>query len=211
MQNTRTTRQLQVLNKWEKKNYKGTFIAATGFGKTFTGILGIKGLIKRKNIESIIIIVPSTGLKDQWEEKLFDQHLHEICEVYVINTAAAKSNELKCDLIIYDEYHRSGSEFFGQVRSIKYKYALALTATIERTDGAHEEMLDELPIVDEVTIEECLENGWVSNYLILNLMVPFKLDDQILYETLTNDFNRAAANCTTDEAGAFENANSWVS
>jgi superfamily II DNA or RNA helicase len=210
MQNSRTQRQIKILNNWKKIGCRGTVVAATGFGKTRTALMACRGLIKRYGISSIVVIVPSIGLKEQWEKHINVNNLQAITKVFVINTAAAMHTELDCDFIIYDEFHRAGSEFFGQVRAINYKYALALTATIERTDGAHTEMLDELPICDEVSIEECLDNGWISNYIILNLMVPFTIEDEELYHQYTKAFNQAAVECTTDDENGFVNAKKWV-
>ena len=49
---------------WEKNNFYGIIKHATGSGKTFTGINGIKKWLKENNVA--IVLVPSVLLLEQW-------------------------------------------------------------------------------------------------------------------------------------------------
>ena len=51
----RTSRQIEGLKKWKANKYKGIAQYPTGFGKTYTAILAIRGMIKKANIESVFI------------------------------------------------------------------------------------------------------------------------------------------------------------
>ena len=60
--------QSDVLKNWEESNYFGIIKHATGSGKTFTGINGIKQWFKLQNIA--IVLVPSVLLLEQWIEEI---------------------------------------------------------------------------------------------------------------------------------------------
>ncbi len=60
--------QFAALEGWKNNGYRGIFEHATGSGKTFTAICAIHdGLIRKK---SVIVLVPSVGLLEQWEKEL---------------------------------------------------------------------------------------------------------------------------------------------
>ena len=63
---TRTERQIEVLKKWRANNFRGIFQAATGFGKTYTAIMAIQGMVTKAGIESCLVVVPTITLKAQW-------------------------------------------------------------------------------------------------------------------------------------------------
>ena len=64
----RTKRQLVGLGKWKANKFRGIAQYPTGFGKTYTAILGIRGMIKKANIKSVLVVVPTIELKKQWEQ-----------------------------------------------------------------------------------------------------------------------------------------------
>jgi superfamily II DNA or RNA helicase len=66
----RTARQILGLKKWSADNFKGIAEYPTGFGKTYTAIMAIKGMIVKKDIKSCLVVVPTIELKSQWEEEL---------------------------------------------------------------------------------------------------------------------------------------------
>ena len=59
----RTNRQIEGLRKWRASNFKGIAQYPTGFGKTFTALMAIKGMVKKANIKSVLVIVPTIELK----------------------------------------------------------------------------------------------------------------------------------------------------
>lgn len=61
----------------------------------------------------------------------------------------------------------------------KYKVVLGLTATIERLDGKHELILNYCPIVDIITTEEAINNGWLSPFKEYKILL--KVDDLDVY------------------------------
>jgi superfamily II DNA or RNA helicase len=170
----RDTRQLEIANKFIKLNKSGTLIANTGFGKSRTGLL-IHKLIGSKNT---IVVVPTIELQTQWLKQV-----DKYCRVIVVNTLANSLEE--CNLLIMDEWHRYPGEYFKlSYENTKYKRLLGLTATIERQDGLHSELLKVAPIFENVTFEECILNNWTNEYLIYNIGLDFTDKELHLYHNI---------------------------
>lgn len=184
---TRDKRQEICIEKWKASNGHATIVAATGFGKTRIAIKTIKWLqIKHPEIK-VIIVVPTTSLQEQWMDNLREQGcLMENLQVYVINSVIKQKHE--CDLLILDEAHRYPADSFSQVfHMVEYYMIMCLTATLERLDGKHALIQKYAPVVDTITIEECLMNKWVSNYK--EYAVVIEPDDLDVYNELTKKFN----------------------
>ena len=160
---TRDERQEESLRAWLNHKGKGCVEGCTGYGKTRIGLNAIETVRKRYPTLSVIVVVPTDVLKNQWTKLLDERGLGLNCRVMIINTAS-KTME-KCDLLILDEIHKFAANQFSQVfKTVKYKLILGLTATIERLDGKHELLKQYCPVVDTVTIEVAKANGWVSDF-----------------------------------------------
>lgn len=183
----RDERQARCITNWKKLNGHGTIVAATGFGKTRVAIKTIKFLQEITPTISIIVVVPTTALQEQWMDNLRAQNcLMDHVQVYVINSVIKQSHS--CNLLILDEAHRYPADSFSQVfQRVRYDMIQCLTATLERLDGKHTLITKHAPVVDTITIEECLLNKWVSNYK--EYAVIIEPDDLEIYEEMTRYFN----------------------
>jgi len=182
---TRTERQQEAVRNWIKSKGKGSIEAATGFGKTNMGLMTIRALLKKYPQFRILVVVPTTALKSQWENKIDFEGFSFNVEVHVINTVI--KHKWSCDLLILDECHRFSSNDFSQIFDcVKYKLILGLTATFERLDGKHIIMRKYCPIVDNISFMECLANGWVSDYK--EYLVLIDVDDISTYENLNKEW-----------------------
>ena len=160
---TRTERQQEAVRNWIKAKGKGSIEAATGFGKTNMGIMSIRALLKKYPQLRILVVVPTTALKNQWQNIIDLEGFSFNVEVQVINTVI--KHKWICDFIVIDEVHRVNSDDFSKIFTcVKYKLILGLTATFERLDGKHVIMQKYCPIVHNIPFAECLVNGWVSDY-----------------------------------------------
>ena len=56
---SRTERQLEIVQKFADSKGKGTLLAATGFGKTFTAIMVIIRLFRSRPNGKVNIVVPT--------------------------------------------------------------------------------------------------------------------------------------------------------
>lgn len=183
----RDARQHGIVQKWGKDyNGRGTFLAATGFGKTRTMILAAKKTLGSNQDRTCIVIVPTLYLKEQWEMELLKHNVPNT-KVYVINTAVTLT--LKCSLLILDEIHLYNSKVFGNIfTTVKYTWVIGATATL---DESKEFILQRYaPVFERISLEECLHNGWVSDFVIYNLGIELADEDKETYETLTTKFNK---------------------
>jgi superfamily II DNA or RNA helicase len=204
---TRTERQIEVLKKWRANNFRGIFQAATGFGKTYTAIMAIQGMVTKAGIESCLVVVPTITLKAQWETELA-KHKIKFAEVLVINTAIKQPRNY--DMLVLDECHRYAADSFKRIFEVAdCDYVMGLTATLEREDGLHDIILDYLEVIDQVTVDECLDNGWISPYTVYNVAVPLPDDEQIAYKKADNSFKHFAASLGFG-GDAFRNAQTYL-
>jgi superfamily II DNA or RNA helicase len=204
---SKTKRQKVVLNNWKANGYIGTFIGATGFGKTYLTIMGIRGMRKQGLVKDVIVTVPTINLQQQWMEELNKHGELNNTIVLVNNTAAKKYKMLQADLVIHDEVHTVPAEIMGQCLLIKRKYTLCLTATIERRDGAEKSVLDRFPIIDTVDMQECLDNGWISPFKVYNIPIPLSEEDTLLYKKADNSFKYFAIKIGY---GSMNTAQKWL-
>ena len=204
---TRTERQIEVLKKWRANNFRGIFQAATGFGKTYTAIMAIQGMVTKADIKSCLVVVPTITLKAQWEVELA-KHKIKLAEVLVINTAIKQPRNY--DMLVLDECHRYAADSFKRIFEVAdCDYVMGLTATLEREDGLHDIILDYLQLIDQVTVDECLDNGWISPYTVYNVAVPLPDDEQIAYKKADNSFKHFAASLGFG-GDAFRNAQTYL-
>ena len=181
---TRTERQIAGIRKWGHAGGKGTVVASTGFGKTRLGLMLCEALLKKKESLRILVVVPTDLLQEQWTTQLNDWGFSLNSNVYVINSAIKQ--RLSCDLLILDEIHRYSSELFKQVfQCTSYTYVLGLTATFERLDGLHKIAAEYCPVIDTVSAEEAMLNGWVSNYIEYKVLLH---PDLTLYQKYNEEF-----------------------
>lgn len=180
---TRDERQEIIVNKWINNKCFGGLVAVTGFGKTRASIIAIR----KTNPIKTFIIVPTIDLKKQWLKSLKEQKVK--AEVFVVNSVYKKN--LECDLLILDESHMVGSaeQFSLCWKNAKFNKLLWLSATIERKDGFEKELLKIAPIIDTVTFEEALSNGWISNYKIYNVGLSFNFNDNQKYQYIEDSLN----------------------
>lgn len=182
---SRDERQEQCRVTWIKNKCKGSIQACTGFGKTRVGLNCIKTLLSRRPGSRVLIVVPTDVLQIQWQNILDSNSLSFYCTVAVINTVVKHS--WQCDLLILDEEHRYAADTFKKVFSkVQYKMILGLTATFERLDGREEIIAKYCPVIDKITVQEALLNGWVSKFK--EYLVLIDVDNIDEYKQLNKEF-----------------------
>lgn len=189
---SREIRQEGLVQNWSSNfNCIGLIVGATGFGKTFVAIKAIIKLNKNSPSSTTNIIVPTKNLKEDWERKNtghIDKFKLKNVKVWVINTYIKTTHT--CDFLVLDEVHRiAATSFFKALRDTICKWKMGLTATIERLDGRHQEILKVLPLVDTVTMEECRREGWVSDFVVFNMPVSLDQNEVEMHEKQDKIFN----------------------
>lgn len=182
---TRTERQQEAVRKWIKAKGRGTIEAGTGVGKTRMALMSIKAILKKYPEFRILVVVPTTALKSQWQKEIDEWGFSFNTEVQVINTVI--KHEWTCDFLVIDECHRVNSNDFSQIFSkVKYRLILGLTATFERLDGKHYIMEKYCPIVDQISFLEAAANGWVAQYK--EYIVLIDVDDIDVYKNYNKEW-----------------------
>lgn len=181
----RTDRQKLCIKNWLKHDGKGTLRCCTGFGKTYMTIMIIKSLLKTNPSAIVLISVPTQILKEQWHQELIKNHLFNNCKVEIINTII--KNKYKVDLFVIDEIHMACSQSFIKVFDVvTYNMLLGLSGTLERLDQRHILLEKYCKVVDTVTVEEAIENNWLSDYREYKVLLNVDLTE---YQELSKKFN----------------------
>lgn len=190
-------RQKEVIEKWKLNNGKGTFLAVTGFGKTRVGTEGANELYNSsnaKNKRTVTTIVPNLELLDSWS-RAFEEYDYP-SQVMTVQTATrryTKENPLRTSLLILDEVHRYSdeAEVFSTILDIvNYNFILNLSATLDPSDEKFRRLLEESPIIDQVTLHDARKNNWVSDFQIYNLGITMTQEEEYIYKGLSYDFNK---------------------
>lgn len=148
--------------------------------------MGIKILVKKYPDLRVIVVVPTDLLQQQWKSKLDSQSLSLNCQVIVINTVIKYHYD--CDFLVIDEIHRTGADQFSKVfDTVKYKYILGLTATLERLDGRHLIIEKYCPVVDSISPAEAVANGWMAKNVEYKIIL--NVADIERYLQLNKEFN----------------------
>lgn len=182
---SRDIRQEQCVKAWLKAKGKGTIVGSTGFGKTRCALIIISKILEKYPNKKVLIVVPTLTLKEQWIKQIDALGFGFNCDVQVINTVIKQ--KWTCDLLIIDEIHTVLAETFAQVfKTVHYSFVLGLTATFERLDGRHEICNQYCPVCDEVSVTECLVNGWVSPYKEYQVLID--VDNIEEYQQYNKEF-----------------------
>ena len=158
-------------------------------GKTTTALKCIKKVLEKYPDFKVLVVVPTTNLKEQWEEKLPTWDLQDNVTVMVINTVIKK--DITVDMMVVDEVHVTGAESLSKVfQTVHYKLILGLTATFERLDGRHEILRQYCPIVDEITLVEATVNQWLADYTEYEIILDVDNIDEYrqMHKSFTGSF-----------------------
>lgn len=97
---TRTERQQEAIKKWIAAKGKGTIIAPTGAGKSYIALMSIKALLKKYPYFRVLVVVPTTTLKNQWAQHVYNWGFDFNVDIVVINSIIKQ--KYVCDYLILD-------------------------------------------------------------------------------------------------------------
>jgi len=184
---TRDQRQEMGRQAWIKNKCVGTLCYPTGVGKTRTAFNCLESVLKKYDKFRVLIVVPTDTLKNQWQTQIDERGLQFNCEVQIINTVI--KHNWTCNILVMDEIHRFASTDFSKIfEKVKYKYVLGLTATFERLDGKEVLIAKYCPVVDTITTEEALFNGWISKFTEYRVLIDVDNIDE--YKELNRQFQQ---------------------
>lgn len=195
--------QIEIINKsieYFKYNDKGILALCCGFGKTIISLL----ILKKLNVNKILVLVPSVILIDQWIDKIkqiftnkkinkFDNVIKD-CDIIVTiyhNSKKIKDKNFKFDFVVLDECHHltsingindTNSNFLHSLK-LNTKFQLSLTATCKKLKN-NSNTIDNYnthffgSIIDNKNIKYGIENNIITDFNI-QLMILDK--DNIEY------------------------------
>lgn len=185
MKNRREELQRKGLNKWALNKFQGTLNWATGVGKTFAAILAIEHFTDRYSEEKVLIVCPTLMVVENFKnefKKFKKQKLLKKCK-FICYASISKEKE-SYSLVVLDEIHHVTSDLrmtFFNVR--KYKAVLGLSASL--TPKQRLLLSGVAPIVDKLSLEDVIEEGFVANYTVINIPVELTPGEKADYDKYT--------------------------
>lgn len=184
---SKTDRAEVGIRKWANNKGIGTLNWTMQFGKTRAGCL-IAARVTIPSHRPVLVVVPSQVIKDNWILSIkeftnlaLDDQIFVLTIMEVTNSIA-NNTMFSPILMILDEIHKYTSEVAATIfTTVKYSYILGLTGTYPT--GKDRLLLDTYcPVVDIITEQEALKNGWISNFKEYNVLLDLPNEDKIRYE-----------------------------
>lgn len=187
--------QEKILEDIEKSRKEGIntslIVIPTGTGKSQIVIEDLKKLSNQKKIKTVLIMVPSIPLKEDWTKRVAVLNDQLNISIKYYNTVFIEKNNLPrdyYDYIVFDEAHHAQAA--NCKKTLQYftpKYLIGLTATPERLD---KRKLDEIfgQYETKLTLREAIEKGVIANIRCYRLISNIDLS-KVRYNGI--DYNYA--------------------
>jgi superfamily II DNA or RNA helicase len=193
--------QQQALTAWQAAQGRGVVVLPTGAGKTLVGVLALC-----RAGRDALILVPTLDLMQQWyallrlafprqEIGLLGGGYHEIMPLTVATYDSASRHMERLGnrfgALIFDEAHHLPSEYYRSIaEDALAPYRLGLTATPERSDGKHEDLVELIgPTVYRRQPEE-LAGEVLASFRIQPVLVELTVEERTLYQRALDERNQ---------------------
>ena len=196
---------------WAKK--KGIIKVVTGGGKTFFAIHCLKKYLEEDPSKSILIVVPSIALLDQWYESLSQEFSNKEISLNGGGEQALKIRKLcittidslkniiadidaKETLLIVDECHKIGTEKRGDMLTNNWNATLGLSATPERDyDDNFYIIIKKIlgDIIFDYDYIDAREDEVIVNFKLLYGYAALLPEEEDKYKKFTKSIQRRAA------------------
>ena len=196
---------------WAKK--RGIMKVVTGGGKTVFAIHCLKKYLEEEPDKTILIVVPSIALLDQWYEGIslnFDskdialngggeqiEHISKVC-ITTIDSLKNIINKIDPEntLLIVDECHKIGTEKRGEMLTGNWHATLGLSATPERDyDDNFYIIIKKIlgDIIFDYDYIDAREDEVIVNFKLLYAYAEMTKDEEEKYKKFTKSIQRRAA------------------
>ena len=196
---------------WNRK--RGIVKVVTGGGKTVFAIHCLKQYLEENPSNSILIVVPSIALLDQWYEGLLQsydanqlslngggEHLEELSMITISTIDSVKNITDKFDasqtLLIVDECHKIGTEKRGETLTNNWHATLGLSATPERDyDDNFYIIIKKIlgDIIFDYDYIDAREDEVIVNFKLLYAYAAMTPEEEDEYKKFTKSIQRRAA------------------
>ena len=190
-------------------NKRGTFLYATGTGKTEVAIGIIKQYLETYPQNKILFLVPRISLVEQTQERLskygFNSSMYyslskDLTNQIIVSTYQSISKMMdilpQFHFIIFDEVHLA-SDYAEVYRKIMieghkaHKDMLALTATIDKSNyERYGTILTRCPLLSEITLTSAIDNGYLTKVVIEDQSVSLSFEGKTEYDDLSQTIRR---------------------
>lgn len=196
--------QKNAINYFFNNNCNVVYEVTTGAGKSICSIEIIKRVLKENPSIFILIVVPKNViLEKMWFPELmkhgfsmkdvgiFYGSTKECCKITITNMQNVTSLPLDLfDMIVLDECHNYATQRLFRILKHNFRFKLGLSATLERMDKQHWEMLSYFNYhVFKYTPKEALDDGILNQFIFYNIGVNMTPDDYDEYLELTQKLN----------------------
>lgn len=196
---------------WSRK--RGIVKVVTGGGKTVFAIHCLKQYLEENPKNSILIVVPSIALLDQWYEGLLlsyntnqlslnggGEHLEDLSMITISTIDSVKNIIDKFDasqtLLIVDECHKIGTEKRGETLTNNWHATLGLSATPERDyDDNFYIIIKKIlgDIIFDYDYIDAREDEVIVNFKLLYAYAAMTPEEEDEYKKFTKSIQRRAA------------------
>jgi len=186
------------------QNSKSIFEVTTGAGKTFCTIQILKEIWKAEpDLKALVVVPKNVILEDTWFREFYEHgislvdvgvyygRMKEIGKkVTITNMQSIHIVPDIFDIVVFDEIHNYGTARMLPFVEKEYKYKLGLSATMERMDNKHYDIMRIFDYnVFKYTPHEALHDGVLNPFKFYNIGVQLDDDARDRYEILTEDIN----------------------
>src|ERR1051326_2255997 len=189
--------QQSAVDAWLRAGGRGVIVLPTGAGKTVVAYDAIARMAIRT-----LIVVPTIELLRQWRSGMIErlrlpkplvgaigggEHTAGLITVITYDSAAMKRRKLDgYGLLVFDEvHHLPALSYRTIVEKTGAPWRLGLSATLERSDGRHEDLTNLIgPVVYERAAEELSAQKHIATYKEKRIYVDLAPEEELRYETL---------------------------
>src|SRR5579875_1403622 len=194
--------QREALAAWGKAHGRGVVILPTGAGKTVLALMAIDAMAVRA-----LVVVPTIDLLHQWHDTLCARFGLETDAVGMIgggfrtrrpltvityDSAAMPRRDLSdVGLLIFDEAHHLPSASYRTIATrCPAPFRLGLSATLERSDGRHEDLRTLIgPTVYERQPSTLARDKHIADYKVQRVYVDLTDEEQARYDQNTAEYS----------------------
>lgn len=208
------------LRDWQEKAFplwwadkRGIVKVVTGGGKTIFAIHCLTKYLEEERSKSILIVVPSIALLDQWREVMsqtFDskditingggQQPEDVTKICITTVDSVKNIINKVDaentLLVVDECHKIGTEKRGEMLTNNWHATLGLSATPERDyDDNFYIIIKRIlgDIIFDYDYIDAREDEVIVNFKLLYGYAAMLPEEEDKYTKFTKNIQRRAA------------------
>jgi superfamily II DNA or RNA helicase len=201
---SRDKAQKEALNAWARKGFKGSIIAATGFGKSRIGVLAVgysidelvdknANILDHNDLHKCLVLVPTTQLQAQFEEEFkkwgFEDYL-EMIDIMCYQSAHKLRDE-HYHVVLCDEIHLGLSPVYREFFEYNtYDKLLCMTATMPEEPEYRQILINLAPPVYKLSLDDAVEKGYVADYQIYCIGVKLTTVEKKEYDAYQSLFVR---------------------